>query len=63
MAKAYAAAKGETPNRPDHYASTIKRMLADPDSAEWGNLKLLLGILGVDAEAALEVAASQVKKE
>jgi hypothetical protein len=61
LAKAYAAAKGESHPRPDHYASTIKRILAEPDKARWDSLKPLLQVLGLDAEAALEVAASQVK--
>lgn len=61
LAKAYAHAKGETPTRPDHYASTVKRILHDPQGAKWESLSILLAALGLDAEAALRIAASQVK--
>lgn len=62
LSQLYGTAKdGVPPARGDQYSSTIKRIIADPESAQWGSLRTLLGVLGIDAEAAIEIAASQVK--
>lgn len=62
LSKAYGKIKdGTEPTRPDAYGSTIKRIIAEPDKARWESLKILLLALGVDGEAAIAIAASQVK--
>lgn len=48
-------------SRPDRMNSTVRRVLDDPDAASWENVRLVLAALGVDAEAAIAIAASQVK--
>jgi hypothetical protein len=48
--------------RPDRYGSTVRRVMLNPESASWENVKLVLAALGVDAEAAIAIAASQVKQ-
>lgn len=48
-------------NRPDRMNSTVRRVLDDPENASWENVRLVLAALGVDAEAAIAIAASQVK--
>lgn len=47
--------------RPDRMNGTVARVFADPDKASWENVRLVLAALGVDAEAAIAIAASQVK--
>jgi hypothetical protein len=49
-------------DRPDRYGSTVRRVMLNPESASWENVKLVLAALGVDAEAAIAIAASQVKQ-
>lgn len=48
-------------DRPDRLSSTVKRVVEDPESASWENVRLVLAALGVDAEAAIAIAASQTK--
>ena len=48
-------------DRPDRMASTVRRVFADPESASWGSVRLVLEALGVNADAAIAIAASQVK--
>lgn len=62
LSQVYGLAKdGAPPERGDQYSSAIKRIIADPDAAKWESLRPLLAALGVDAEAAIAIAASQVK--
>ncbi len=49
--------------RPDRLSSTVNRVMADPDKASWENVRLVLAALGVDAEAAIAIAASQIKPQ
>lgn len=51
----------EGSGRPDRMNGTVARVMADPDKASWENVRLVLAALGVDAEAAIAIAASQVK--
>lgn len=62
LSQAYGIAKdGHPPKRGDRYSSAIKRMIENPDAAQWESLRMLLKVLGVDAEAAIAIAASQVR--
>jgi hypothetical protein len=64
LALRYAIARdGDRPERPDKYQGAVKKMLAQPERAQFENLALLFKILGVDIEAAIAVAASQVKPQ
>lgn len=64
LSQAYGIAKdGHAPVRGDKYSSAIKRILEDPDAAKWESLRPLLAALGVDAETAIAIAASQVKSK
>jgi hypothetical protein len=36
--------------------------MQNPEAASWENVRLVLAALGVDAEAAIAIAASQVKQ-
>ena len=63
IARAYALAKdGKPPARSDKYALAVARVLENPDTAQWKTLKVLFETLGVDAEAAIAAAASQVTR-
>jgi|GEM_PF-4901540 len=58
----YAIARdSERPERPDKYRGAVEKMIDQPDRAQFGNLALLFKVLGVDVEAAIAIAASQVK--
>ena len=58
----YAIARdGERPERPDKYQGAVKKMIDQPQRAQFENLALLFRVLGVDIEAAIAIAASQVK--
>lgn len=58
----YAIAKdGERPERPDKYRGAVEKMIAQPERAQFENLALLFKVLGVDVEAAIAIAASQVR--
>jgi hypothetical protein len=52
---------GERPERPDRYAQSIAKMLAQPEKAQFQNLATLFQVFGVDIRAAIAIAASQVK--
>jgi len=60
----YAIAKdGGRPERPDKYRGAVEKMIEQPERAQFGNLALLFKVLGVDIEAAIAIAASQVKPQ
>jgi hypothetical protein len=62
LAIAYGIAKsGEKPDRQDKYRNTLLRIVEKPEAASWENLSRFLRVLGVDAETAIAIAASQVK--
>jgi hypothetical protein len=62
LAIAYGIAKdGEKPQRQDKYRNTLLRIVENPDSSSWENLSRFLRVLGVDAETAIAIAASQIK--
>lgn len=54
--------KSDRPDRPDRYGSTVRRVMQNPEAASWENVRLVLAALGVDAEAAIAIAASQIKQ-
>jgi hypothetical protein len=64
LAIAYGIDKeGQKPERQDRYRNTLLRIIDKPEAASWENLNRFLRVLGVNAEGAIAIAASQVKRE
>jgi hypothetical protein len=53
---------GEEPKRSDQYRNALIKIVEQPDKATWESLTIFLGVLGVDAEAALAIAINAATK-